>query len=291
MRLVHLGSQVANSELQRAEKSHGMTSIQDVSAGLVPFDPAAATGLAVAAGICLIGPILAALWWHRRTGAPLAAFGAGALVFLISQVILRLPWQIPLGRWVQVHQTWLIPFLLLSSLTAGLFEETGRWAGYRYLLRKERSVRIGVMFGLGHGALETILLAGLPLAGLLVSWVMASRGLISPGPALEAVRQQAAAVDAWKVLLAALERASAMAAHVGLSLIVLQVWMRGGMRWLVLAIALHFGVNAVAAILVLVLHLRPLFGELVLMVLAVAVLVTGWRLARRAEESGAAISY
>ncbi len=101
----------------------------------------------------------------------MTAFGAGALVFLVSQVILRLPWQIPLGRWVQEHQEWLIPFLLLSSLTAGLFEETGRWAGYRYLL-KERSLRIGVMFGLGHGALEAILLAGLPLAGLLVagSW-------------------------------------------------------------------------------------------------------------------------
>jgi uncharacterized membrane protein YhfC len=252
---------------------------------LVPFDPLAATGLAVAAGVCLIGPILAALWWHRRTGAPLAAFGAGALVFLVSQVILRLPWQIPLGRWVQEHPKWLIPFLLLSSLTAGLFEETGRWAGYRYLLRKERSLRIGVMFGLGHGALEAILLAGLPLAGLLVAWVMASRGLLPSRAALEGVRHQTAALDAWKVLLAALERASAMAAHVGLALIVLQMWMRGGIRWLVLAIALHFTVNAVAAILVLVLHLSPVLGELVLVVLALAVLTTGWRLAR-AEEAG-----
>ena len=59
-----------------------------------------------------------------------------------------------------------------------------------------------------------------------------------------------------------------MAAHVGLSLIVLQIWMRGGMRWLLLAIALHSLVNAVAAILVLALHLSPLIGELVLVVLA-----------------------
>jgi len=263
--------------------------IQDVSPDLVPFDPVTATGLAAAAGVCLIGPILAALWWHRRTGAPLAAFGAGALVFLISQVILRLPWQIALGRWVQEHPKWLIFFLLFSSLTAGLFEETGRWAGYRYLLRKERSLRIGVMFGLGHGALEAILLAGLPLASLLVTWVMASRGELPSGPALEAARQQTAALDTSKVLLAALERASVMAAHVGLSLIVLQVWMQGGMRWLVLAVALHFAVNAVAALLVLALHLSPVVGELVLVVLALAVLATGWRLARRAEESPAPV--
>ncbi len=255
----------------------------------VPFDPAVATGLAVAAAICLVGPILAGLWWHRRTAAPLAAFGAGALVFFVSQVILRLPWQIPLGRWVQEHPKWLISFLLISSLTAGLFEESGRWAGYRYLLRRERSPRIGVMFGLGHGALEAILLAGLPLAGLLVAWVMATRGMLPSGRALEAVRQQTAALETWKVLLAALERASAMAAHVGLSLIVLQVWRRGGLRWLVLAIALHSAVNAVAAILVLALHLSPLIGELVLVTLALAVLFTGWRLAQPAEESGAPV--
>jgi uncharacterized membrane protein YhfC len=91
------------------------------------------------------------------------------------------------------------------------------------------------------------------------------------------------------VLLAALERASAMAAHVGLSLIVLQVWQRGGLRWLILAIALHFAVNAATAILVLVLHLSPLIGELVLVVLALAVLVTGWRLAQPAEEPGGSV--
>jgi uncharacterized membrane protein YhfC len=263
--------------------------MQGVSPALVQFDPVTATALAAAAGICLIGPILAALWWYRRTGAPLTAFGAGALVFLISQVILRLPWQIALGRWVQEHPKWLISFLLFSSLTAGLFEETGRWAGYRYLLRKERSFRIGVIFGLGHGGLEAILLAGLPLAGLLATWVMASRGELPSGPALEAARLQIAALDTSKVLLAALERASAMAAHVGLSLVVLQVWMRGGMRWLLLAITLHFAVNAIAALLVLALHLSPFVGELVLVVLALALLATGWRLARRTEESGAPV--
>jgi uncharacterized membrane protein YhfC len=255
----------------------------------VPFDPAVGTTLAVVTAVCLLGPILAGRWWHRRTAAPLAAFGAGALVFFVSQIILRLPWQIPLGRWVQEHPKWLIPFVLLSSLTAGLFEETGRWTGYRYLLRKERSLRIGVMFGLGHGALEAILLAGVPLAGLLLAWVMASRGTLPSPHALEAVRAQTAALESGKLLLAALERASAMAAHVGLSLIVLQVWQRAGLKWLVLAIALHSAVNAVAAILVLVLHLSPLIGELVLVGLALAVLVTGWRLARPAQDSGAPV--
>lgn len=253
--------------------------MQNAVASHVLFDPIAATGLALAAGFCLVAPVVAALWWHRRSGAPLRAFGIGALVFFVSQVVLRLPWQIPLGRWVQGHPEWLIPFLLFSSLTAGVFEETGRWLGYRHLLTVERSRRVGIMFGLGHGALEAILLAGVPLAGLLVSWVLAAQGRLSP-VAVDAIRQQTAALDFWKIQLAALERASAIAVHVGLALVVLQIWKRGGLRWLAVAIVLHFAINATAALLVLKLQLSPWLGELVLVAMAAAVLTLGLRLAR-----------
>ena len=257
---------------------------QDGAPAHVLFDPIAATGLALAAAFCLVAPIVAALWWHRRSGAPLRAFGVGALVFFVSQVVLRLPWQIPLGRWVQPHSELLVPFLLFSSLTAGLFEETGRWLGYRHLLTVERSRRVAIMFGLGHGALEAILLAGLPLAGLLVSWVLAAQGRLPP-VAADAIGQQTAVLDFGKIQLAALERASAIAVHVGLALVVLQVWNRGGLRWLILAILLHFSVNAVAALLVLKLRLSPSVGELVLVVMAAAVLTLGLRLASTERQS------
>jgi uncharacterized membrane protein YhfC len=250
----------------------------------VIFDPIAATGLALAAAFCLVAPIVTALWWHRRSGAPLRAFGIGALVFFVSQVVLRLPWQIPLGRWVQAHSEWLVPFLLFSSLTAALFEETGRLVGYKHLLAAERTRRVAIMFGLGHGALEAILLAGLPLAGLLVSWMLAAQGRL-PSAAADAIQQQTAALDFWKMQLAALERASAIAVHVGLALVVLQVWKRGGLRWLILAILLHFSINAVAALLVLKLQLSPWIGELVLVVMAAAVLSFGLRLARAERQS------
>lgn len=255
-----------------------MTSSMPGPPAVVPIDPSAAAGLAVASAICLLGPILAALWWRRRTGAPWVAFGAGGLVFFVAQIVLRFPWQIPLGRWVEEHREWVIPFLLFSSLTAGLFEETGRWAGYRYLLR-ERTRRTGVMFGLGHGGLEAILLVALPLFGLLVAWIMGSRGMIPPGPSLDAIRRQTAGLGFWTVQMATVERASAMALHVGLSLIVLQVWLRGGLRWLGLAIVLHFGVNALSALLVHGAQVSAVSAELMVAALAIGVLLLGWRLA------------
>jgi uncharacterized membrane protein YhfC len=247
---------------------------------LVHLDPSAAAGLAVAAAVCLLGPILVAVWWRRRIGASFTVFGAGALVFFVAQIVLRFPWQIPLGRWVQGHREWVVPFLLFSAFTAGLFEEAGRWAGYRYLVRDERTRRTGVMFGLGHGGLEAILLVGLPLAGLLGAWVMASRGMIPPGPALDAIERQTATLDFWSVQLATVERASSMALHVGLALIVLQVWLRGSLRWLILAIGIHFAVNALGALLLHGLHLSAVLAELAVAVMALGVLAAGWRLSR-----------
>ena len=252
--------------------------MQGSSPAQLPLDLPAATGLALAGCICLAGPILLAFWWRRRTAVPLSAFGVGALVFFVSQVVLRFPWQIPLARRVQEHPRLLVPFLIFSALTAGIFEETGRWVGYRYLLR-ERSRRTGVMMGLGHGGSESILLVALPLLGLLGAWVLASRGMITSGPALESVRRQTAQLDFWNVQLAALERASSMATHVGLSLVVLQAWLRRSRRWLLLAIALHFAVNVVGATLVHQLGANAVLAELVVAALAVGVLRFGWRLA------------
>ncbi len=64
-------------------------------------------------------------------------------------------------------------------------------------------------------------------------------------------------------------------------MIVLQIWMRGGLRWLALAILIHFAVNATVGILVLKLQLSSLAVDLVLVALAAAVLAFGWRLSTR----------
>jgi uncharacterized membrane protein YhfC len=242
-----------------------------------------AVGLGLAAGLCLVGPVLLAQWWRRRTSTSLAAFGAGALVFFVSQVVLRMPWQVPLGRWVSAHQRWMVPFLIFSALTAALFEETGRYLGYRYLIR-ERNRRVAVMFGLGHGGLEAMLVVGLPFAGLLLAWVLAERGSLPPA-ALATVQRQVARMSFWGAQIAVMERASAIAMHVGLSLIVLQVFTRRALRWLLLAMAVHVVANMIAVTMIEVVRLQPVIAELVLVGLAAAVLIGGSRLAAESRSA------
>src|SRR5262249_3727297 len=109
--------------------------------------------MAAAALVCLGGPFLLAQLWRKRTGAPWSAFGWGMAVFVLFQLVLRLPWQAPLLRWSHTHHDWRLPVLAFSALTAGVFEEVGRWAGYRTVLRADRTARTGVMYGLGHGGI------------------------------------------------------------------------------------------------------------------------------------------
>src|SRR5215469_4585815 len=174
--------------------------------------PTIALSIALAAIVCLCGPFVLGILWRQRTGVAPAAFGWGMVVFAAA-LVLRL-WQFPLGRWVHAaHPTWTTWFLMFSACTAGVFEEVGRWIGYRTVLRGERTQRVAVMYGLGHGGCESILLVSLPMVGLLIAWALAARGQIDAGPATQAIQQQLEGLGAWGVQLAVLERASAMVLH------------------------------------------------------------------------------
>jgi uncharacterized membrane protein YhfC len=208
--------------------------------------PAIVAALAVAAAVALLGPVLAGLWWSRRSGAPMSLWAKGALVFFVSQCVLRLPWQIPLGVWLgpRIHGSYLLGYawIAASALTAGLFEEVGRWAGYRWLVKGERSFRVGVMFGLGHGGIEAMLLVGLGLAGSLVVYVLFASGHAPPmgAEAHEKVVTAMSALSALDVVAGVAERVMAMTAHVAFSLIVLQGVVRQSKAWLAAAVASHF---------------------------------------------------
>jgi len=254
-----------------------------------PFvlDGSVAAGLALAAAVAIFAPLIAAVVWRRRTGAAWTVFGAGALVFFISQGVLRIPWQALLAKWVyqqgDSRPGLQLAFVIFSSFTAGLFEETGRYVGYRKLIKTTRDLRGSVMYGLGHGGIESILLVGLSMAGLLVAGVLASMGKIPPGPAYDGIAKQLGGLSFGLALLGGVERLSALATHVGLSLVVLQAFTRGGAKWVLLSIALHTSVNTFG---VLAAKLGSgALAEVAIALMAAAILITGVRLQRGRERS------
>ncbi|WP_232437412.1 YhfC family intramembrane metalloprotease [Burkholderia ubonensis] len=234
----------------------------------------------VAGLVALIAPPVMAIAWRRRTHVPLRAFFCGMLIFFVFQPVLRMSWLIPLSQGLGRDPHWRVPFLVMAAFTAGLFEECGRWVAFRYLLRTQRNPKAAVMYGLGHGGLEAMLLVGVGFLALSVGYALAAHGLMTRAPLLALIDAQFGNMTLASPLLALVERASAMAVHVGLSLIVLRSFVGGGKRWLAVAIALHFVLDLLVVFLARYWNVDTVLIEGMLVVCAAIVLWFGVRCSR-----------
>ena len=194
-------------------------------------------------------PVGIMVFLHRRGGtwrSFLTGAGAFVLFALILEPILHgLVLRSGAGAAIQGN-IWL--YGLYGGLAAGLFEETGRLLAFRSVLRKEQGRIAALSYGIGHGGIEAFLLVGLTMASNLVLGLSYASGAPLPQEAA-AVAETLLATPASLFLWSGLERLSAMALHLALSVLVFAS-VRTGKRWLFpAAILMHAAVNfaAVAA--------------------------------------------
>jgi len=180
---------------------------------------------------CLFPPAVAVIA-SRRVGSA-APVLLGAACFTVTQLCIRIPLLqhvLPLSaRYVVFQSTHPVAYMILLALSAGIAEECGRYLFLR-LGRQRRPVQ-GVAFGIGHGGIEAALLVGVSAASLLFRPAF----LHSIAPEM--------------FLASAAERLSAMAAHVGLSLIVLRSQRKDSGWLLPLAVVMHALLDLSAALL------------------------------------------
>src|SRR5580765_5292708 len=113
-------------------------------------DPRLIGSYAVAIGFDILFPLLVGFFIHRRYHVRWRFFLYGALVFFLSQIVIRIPLtqvvQAVFGAQLQASETLLYAWLAVLALTAGIFEEVGRWLGYRFLIKHDRTWRVGLMY-------------------------------------------------------------------------------------------------------------------------------------------------
>jgi uncharacterized membrane protein YhfC len=204
----------------------------------------------------LVYPIVLGVIAHRQLHVGWRYAGYGATVFVVFQLVTRVPAvqliQVALGPQLKASPVLMWTWLVALAVSAGVFEEVGRYFGYRLFMRHDdKTWSRAVMYGIGHGGLESILLVGGMMALALVSlWAAANGGLDSlPDDQRAAAAQQLQALNAqpgWAGLLGAWERLWTLPIQIALSVMVLQVFRRGKLIWLLWAVLGHAFVDLVA---------------------------------------------
>ena len=143
---------------------------------------------------------------------------------------------------------------IFLGMSAGIFEETARYFVLRFWLKKARSWRNGILFGAGHGGAEAIILGVLVLTSFVSMLVIKNTNLadVVPATQIELAQQQVAAY--WSTpwydsLLGALERLFTLPVQIALAVLVMQVFTRKNILWLVYAILFHALVDGSAVFL------------------------------------------
>lgn len=206
--------------------------------------------------LMMMMPILLGRLIARKRGASWGLFAIGAVTFVVSQVghipfnwlVLQRLQLVPTDTAVRLN---LIIFALFVGLSAGVFEEVARYLTYRFWAKDARSWGRGLMLGAGHGGIEAILL-GLLGAINVGTLALMQQGMfmnVVPDEQLPMLQEQITAVFSSPphlIILGAVERLFALCAHLALSLMVMQVFVRGQLRWLGAAILWHALLNASA---------------------------------------------
>lgn len=216
-------------------------------------------GMVFSLAVAVLLPVALLLVWKRISGARLLAALTGVGVFITFALILesmvnRLV--VALTGEALTGNVWL--YALYGGLAAGLFEETGRYLAMRFLMKKDLTKENAVMFGIGHGGIESILILGTSMVSNLAMTAMLNLSGIEevldqiPEDLRDAYYTQISAL--WTTapsafFLAAAERISALALHICLSYLVYRAVKDRKILLFFLAVLIHAAVDGVVVVL------------------------------------------
>lgn len=169
-------------------------------------------------------------------------------------------------------------YAVYASLAAGIFEEVGRFIGFRYLLKKFHSWKDGIAYGIGHGGIEAILLVGFTAISNLAIAFLINYGVFdllydvsddSTIEALSGIKFQLISLPSHLFIMGGLERIIVFPIQLGLSLLVLYGVRNRKYTFLLYAVAFHAIVDFLPALShKMSIHILWIEGYLLIMAIA-----------------------
>ncbi len=221
--------------------------------------------LGLGAVLAFVLPIVIALVWIFLKKEKFTTILVGAATFLLFALILEKPLQAlvisvdhPVSRFLNSHP---VCWALVVGLFPGIFEETGRLAAFKTLLKNRKNRETSISYGIGHGGFEVMMVLGLSYITYLFYAFMINTGTFqtlidqvyaqAPGQvdALYTVANQISRVTIPDIGMGFLERAFAFLFHIGASILVYYACKEKG-RFILypIAILLHTAMDFIAGL-------------------------------------------
>lgn len=198
-------------------------------------------------------PVFLCIFIYKKTKAWVPAFFIGCGIFVgFAMILEQILHAIVLALTGSVLQDNIWLYGIYGGLAAALFEETGRWIAMKFCLKKHLTRENALMYGAGHGGIEAFLILGLSSMSNLLTAAMINGGLMEKTmTALEPAQQELTyhqlsvlwTTPAYQFYLAPVERISAIALQIALSILVFSAVKTGKKLHLAAAFGLHFAVD------------------------------------------------
>jgi len=213
--------------------------------------------MSVSAIISIGTPIAVFLYFRKKFDSKIFPMILGLIGFAVFVLILEsLVHNIVIDKIIFRDRSPAL-FIVYGVLMAGIFEETARLIAFKILKKKYEGISTALSYGIGHGGLESILLAGVSLIFAIILSILLNTGNIDlitgkmTGAALDAINRQ---IETMRItapyvfLFSGMERICAIGIQLSLSVIMFYAVFGNKKLWLYpVAILCHAIIDVPAA--------------------------------------------
>ncbi|HBN83926.1 MAG TPA: hypothetical protein DDZ89_08790 [Clostridiales bacterium] len=194
--------------------------------------------------VCFALPILLIWRFNQKYKMKPEMFAAGFIVYLLFGMILKNPFLRAITENEQYTSFLSTPvvFALLLGLSAGLFDEVGRFIYYRVFVRDHMTWENGVALGLGFASLEAMVVTGGGYAQRIMFTIMYNLGRYSAvenNPDIISLVEELQNTPAITHFFAGFERLCMFVIHAAFSLLTMYAAKRGRLSLLLFSTLIH----------------------------------------------------
>lgn len=224
-------------------------------------------------------PLLLIIIFAIRKKLSVMPLFVGAFAFFVSQMVLRIPILTilePYSWFENFMNNTILSAILIGGLSAGIFEESARYLGARFILTNKRTYKDAISYGLGHGLCEVILFNGLAnINNAIYSMLLNSGNLQNmltqyPEGTYEQIVSSLTGTSPLTMYISVLERIPAVIFHIFSAILIYKAVNEKRIIFYIAAIIAHTFVNS--SIVLLSNYTNVYIGEAAFLIIGAACL-------------------